>query len=162
MLKLVVMLTVAFIAGQAGANTLEGTYRNPHGVAMNGYQSKEACEADQGAWEEDALCLFDGSDDIFISKESDKYSIKVSTTFTNAHTCEFEGEAKPVSDFKLVAEVPTQKYNPESDSYESAVCKVTVRISRDGKWASSKANQNCQEFCGANATLEIKKAEKVY
>jgi hypothetical protein len=139
--------------------SLAKTYTHKHQIGFMSYETEEACVADNGHWEED-FCIMDTADAVTITKKGRHYSVVVETITTNAHTCTYEADnGKLVGKNKIVSSSPSEIYNPETKKFTPSKCIVTVLFNKN-KSVTVKTNgyQECQEFCGANASLEIEKA----
>lgn len=153
-------LAIAAFSLSASASVInhEGTFVSEHEVAMMSYQTKEACEADQGEWTED-LCIFHSQDDVTVKRANNgKLQVEMNTIHTNAHSCSFEGEVVSQEMFKLVAATESDEWDEEKQDFVKAVCEVTVTYSNDGNTVNASNNGKCRSFCGMNAVLEIEGA----
>ncbi len=140
----------------AYANSSVGLYTSLGEVmVMSASGSKAECNKVGGRLEgrgRDAACFVKTEDKVQIKRVRGMLRLSVSTVGTNLHMCEFEAIAiqrGPV----ITSRLKSQKYDPETDSFKPVICVVTGELSEEGQKISISSNENCQEFCGANAWI---------
>ena len=141
-----------------------GQFSMAHKTAVYGYDTKKACEKDDGEWlTEDEICVFDASDDLTVTPSNQGANLIINTIGGNAHMCSFEGAATVKSANELISQVETEVYEYNSETkqgeFVKAICEVTVTY-KDSDTASVSNNGKCQEFCGARAHLYIEDAKR--
>jgi hypothetical protein len=143
----------------------EGQFGYAHDVAFLGYANEEACKTDEGRWE-DGICVMEGEDTVAVAKKGAEWSVEINTVTTNAHTCDFSGKAKLVSERELVASTRTEEYVPGKNGSEGkfipAVCRLKVTYtSTDTVYVNVLGRPaTCATLCGANAMLQIEGAKR--
>ena len=155
----VLVLFAASLCLQASVSFAE-TYSFKHPVSMSGY-TEEECKAENLEWNSEGYCVInDVADTVVIAKPKKYYKVNVETITTNAHQCSFEAtNGKLVNSRKLVSSQPSTIYKDNKPI--ASKCVVTVNYN-DNNSVSVTTNgyEECAEFCGANASLEIEKAIK--
>lgn len=144
-----------------GTVSFAKTYVWKHDVVMLAY-NESSCLEDKGEWVEDEYCVFHGAEDtvtITRSHHHGPYKVEIETIATNAHMCSYEAtNGRFITKNSLVSSVPSTFYNEEG-SPKSVQCDVTVTFNKDKSVTTTINNREyCQEFCGANVSLEIEKA----
>jgi hypothetical protein len=148
-LKLVILLSLVFPLSTFAS--ISGSYVRKHGVVAFSYQTKDACEADGGQFEEgENLCSFRNVEDNFdIEKTSEStYSLHISKVGTNFHLCEFQNTATLVDEKNLVSK--------EAETN----CEVRVALTSDNT-ISITTNDQCQDSCGAGLSLDTDLATRL-
>ncbi len=150
---------IAVLTLALSTTALAKTYTFKHEIGFMNYETKEACEIDNGRWDGN-FCLMDTADSVSVTKKGRHYTVAVDTITTNAHTCTYEAfNGKLIGKNKIVSSAPTEVYNSDTDKYTPSKCVVTVLFNKD-KSVTVKTNgyDQCKDFCGMNASLEIAKA----
>jgi len=132
----------------------KGTFRLDHEISFLSYANRTDCEADQGRWEKEGLCVFAGTDEVVVSQKAGVYKVGVSTVTTNAHMCEFEGAGAFQADGTLRASTPAETWNEERQEWVPGTCEVTVSYV-DGDTVNVSNNGACKSLCGMRAELGI-------
>ena len=153
----VLMFALTFLS----AATFAKTYSYEHGVVFREYPNAKACEADGYKWDgdENGLCIAPGEDTVTITKLKSSYKVTVETISVNAHQCSFEAtNGKRQGTSKIVSSLPSKFYDERGNTIDTT-CEVTVNFNSD-KSVTVKTNgyNECSEFCGVNAFLDIDKA----
>jgi hypothetical protein len=150
------LLPVAALA----ALNLEGKFAYSHTIVFRNYDNEKSCKDDNGTWQ-DGLCTFEADDTVEVKKAGDEYTVSVGTVTTNGHECTFDGKGRATGANVIEALAASERY--ENGKFVPATCKLDVRYGADGSTASVKVISpwaDCQEFCGANAMLDIPNAKR--
>lgn len=157
------LLSLLSIPAFAAATEIAGTFNSDHEFAMMSYNTKAECEADQGKWEgnerDGTYCLFQGTDSAVVRKKGDTYNVTISVITTNAHTCDFEADAKLNDAGQLVASAPSEEWNEEKGAIEPATCEVTLNYT-EANSVDVTNNGKCTSFCGMRARLDFSGAKR--
>ncbi|MGZ3701663.1 MAG: hypothetical protein ACXWSD_07705 [Bdellovibrionota bacterium] len=139
-------LLFSLTAFAATAPAVKFYQNNP--VTMITYADEAACNADQGRWDGEN-CQFDAWDTVTISGSQGAFELNVSTITTNAHTCDFDAPAVQTAPGVLVA--------------TSGNCSLQASYLDDNNVTVQMLSSydDCQDFCGANASLEVTRATRV-
>lgn len=138
-----------------------GSFSFPHAVAVMGYATKAACEADKGEWVDEGICSFQSEDSVTVLPgENGQFDVAVETVATNAHMCSFEGSARAEAPGRLVATADGDEWNDAKGDFEKATCELTVTYKNSANSVSVSTNGKCRSFCGARAVLAIENATR--
>jgi hypothetical protein len=154
-------LFLVVLSALAAVMQMDGNFVSAHKTYVVGYEDEAACAADQGSWDGEA-CYFDVEDSVAVTKTNNGYSLSVETIGSNAHVCNFEGEAQIASAKELVSSVKTEEEREDDNGNWSSVpvtCSVSVTY-KDSNTISVTNNGNCGSFCGARAWLHIDEAKR--
>lgn len=136
---------------------LEGKFAFPHQYAMNGFDTEDLCQNDQGQWT-DGLCFFRSSDTVEVSRTAaGRYQVKINTISTNAGRCSFEADGEKVGDNRIAAKGRFQEWDAAKGGYSPATCEVMVGYANSRRVSVSYTG-NCRLYCGSNAELRIENA----
>lgn len=152
-LALVLSSTMAFAVTPA---KMAGQFTETFEVPVGMYVDEASCVADGGKWLEE-YCSMPASNDVEVTYKNGKHELSVSTIGVNLHMCNFDGPAKRVGSRTLKASQKADYWNGKD--WVPGVCEVTVKYAND-KTVAVSSNGKCQSFCGANAYLEIEKANR--
>lgn len=130
-----------------------GTYKAVHPFGAFGYTA-EACIEDLGEYKGEGLCFFkDGGSTIEIKKMAEnEYELGITSVGTNFHLCDYQGRARQIGQ--------TQLSSNDKNSESPGVCEVVVSFTSPNV-LSIITNGKCQDYCGANMTLDDEGAVRV-
>ena len=145
-----------------GNSPLMGLFVQDHSVYVFWYSTQEACERDQGEWNDvEGPCLLPAQNTVEVQMRADAgLFVTMDTIHTNGHMCFFEGPAEQVSENRIVASAPGGRWgmNEEGEwDFIDGICSVTLEYASDGT-VSGWNNGQCQDYCGANGFLDIEDA----
>lgn len=143
---IIAVTSLTTFAGTPTDINLEGIFKHTYPVASYGYPNKKACKEDGGIYKDGACWFKDGGAHVEIKKNADGlYDLVVSSVGTNMHMCDYEEKATQVTETQLLS--------------KSGECEVIVNLtSKDS--ISVITNGQCQDFCGANMSLDIEEAKR--
>ncbi|MDD4974211.1 MAG: hypothetical protein PHY93_07650 [Bacteriovorax sp.] len=129
-----------------------GVFKDTHPFGSFGYPNAKACEEDGGVYN-DGLCVFqDGGSTIEIKKNNNgKYDLSVSSVGTNMHLCDYEGEAIDLNAVQIISK--------DTVGDEANRCEIVVAFTSNDT-LSVITNGKCQDYCGANMSLDVENAKR--
>lgn len=138
--------------------TYAGEFTYAHKIPMLSYSDRKTCEADDGTWQ-DNFCVFDVEDSVVVQKTEKGYSIEAMTVASNAHTCQFSGDAGLVNDDVIVASTIAEEFDEKKNDWQKTICTVAITYLSLNE-ISLTTNEKCRTYCGMRANLYIQKATR--
>lgn len=138
------------VSADAGLNKA-GVFKDLYPIGSFGYPDAESCQEDGGVYD-DGLCIFeDGGSTIEIKKtDNGKYDLSISSVGTNMHLCDYQGEAEDLNADQIISKDSVE---------ESNRCEVIVHFTSNDTIAVI-TNGKCQDYCGANMSLDVENANR--
>ena len=149
-MKLAISILAMSLSLAVNAN-VEGTYKHVRPFAVFNYQEQD-CKEEGGSFD-DGVCFFkDGGSTIEIKNNTKgSFDLSITSVGTNFHFCDYQGEATQAGPKRLTSNDFNAEYPGTCELNVFVTSKDTIAIETNGK---------CQDYCGANMSLDIENATR--
>jgi hypothetical protein len=107
----------------------------------------------------DGVCIAETEDTVQVKRQDGHLNLAISTLSSHETFCDFNADAQAISEDKIRASAPGEKFDYSIDDFVDVTCEVTVTYKTPDS-IDVFTNGKCESFCGVGASMEIEGAKR--